>query len=265
MLDMPRAREVFEASEDSTVGIEEEFQILDPRPVPWTSASGSCQAAQADEVLRESVAGELIESEIEIRSGKGEDFADASARQREARKRLFGLAAERVALLAATGTHPWSPWQEQRDHRHRSLSSRARTASSTSRGATTRSASMSTSACAEPTARSRCATGCAPRCFQSCWRSRPTPPSSTGATPDCTRSARQIFTKSFPRCGVPDAFGELLGELRRLRGAAQAHGTRSSSTRNCGGACGRTTRSARSRCGSVTRSPAPMPPRRWPG
>ena len=30
MLDMPRAREVFEASDDFTVGIEEEFGILDP-------------------------------------------------------------------------------------------------------------------------------------------------------------------------------------------------------------------------------------------
>ena len=30
MLDMARAREVFEASEDFTVGIEEEFAILDP-------------------------------------------------------------------------------------------------------------------------------------------------------------------------------------------------------------------------------------------
>ena len=30
MLDMTRAREVFEASQDFTVGIEEEFQILDP-------------------------------------------------------------------------------------------------------------------------------------------------------------------------------------------------------------------------------------------
>ena len=64
-------------------------------------------------MLAESVAGELIKSEIEIRSGRGENFADAIERQREARVRLFRLAAERGALLAATGTHPWSPWQEQ--------------------------------------------------------------------------------------------------------------------------------------------------------
>ena len=64
-------------------------------------------------MLAESVAGELIRSEIEIRSGRGENFADAVARQREARSRLFALAARHDALLGATGTHPWSPWQEQ--------------------------------------------------------------------------------------------------------------------------------------------------------
>jgi carboxylate-amine ligase len=31
MLDMPRVREVFQASTDFTVGLEEEFAILDPR------------------------------------------------------------------------------------------------------------------------------------------------------------------------------------------------------------------------------------------
>src|SRR5438067_880841 len=69
---------------------------------------------EEDEVLAQSLVGELIESEVEIRSGRGESFADATGRQREARSRLFGLAAERGVLLAATGTHPWSPWQEQR-------------------------------------------------------------------------------------------------------------------------------------------------------
>src|SRR4029079_17106205 len=63
--------------------------------------------------LAESVAGELIKSEIEIRSGRGETFSDAVARQREARSRLFALAGANDALLGATGTHPWSPWQEQ--------------------------------------------------------------------------------------------------------------------------------------------------------
>jgi carboxylate-amine ligase len=123
VLDMGKTREVFEASQDFTVGLEEEFGILDPDSRSLTQRFPELyEAAQDDEVLAESVAGELIESEIEIRSGRGEDFADAVERQRKARRRLFALAAEKHALLAATGTHPWSPWQEQRiidtDHYH---------------------------------------------------------------------------------------------------------------------------------------------------
>src|SRR5918911_3385983 len=105
MLDMQRAREVFEASTDFTVGIEEEFGILDPESRALSQRFAELHdAAQADEVLRRSVAGELISSEIEIRSDKGSGFAEAIASQREARSRLFRLATDHEGLLAATGT-----------------------------------------------------------------------------------------------------------------------------------------------------------------
>jgi carboxylate-amine ligase len=64
-------------------------------------------------MLAKSVAGELIRSEVEIRSQDVGDFATALADQRENRYRLFRLAASQNVLLGATGTHPWSPWQEQ--------------------------------------------------------------------------------------------------------------------------------------------------------
>ena len=126
MLDMVRAREVFEASEDFTVGIEEEFHILDPINHSLVQRFEELSdAAQADPVLTEAVTGELISSEIEIRSGRGETFSDALARQGEARARLLRLAGEHGVVLAATGTHPWSPWQDQRiidtDHYQRLL------------------------------------------------------------------------------------------------------------------------------------------------
>ncbi len=115
MLEMDRAREVFDDSEDFTVGIEEEFQILDPETLELTNRFEELEAAaEADPPLAESITGELIASEIEIRSGKGATFADAIAQLRDMRQRLFRLAGERDVLLAATGTHPWSPWQEQR-------------------------------------------------------------------------------------------------------------------------------------------------------
>ena len=115
MLDMDRAREVFEDSEDFTVGIEEEFQILDPQTLDLVQRFEElAEAAKADPPLAESITGELIASEIEIRSGKGATFADAATRQHDMRLRLFRLAAEQGVRLGATGTHPWSPWQEQR-------------------------------------------------------------------------------------------------------------------------------------------------------
>src|SRR5919202_3810166 len=115
MLDMERAREAFETSDDFTVGIEEEFQILDPETLSLVQRFEELyEAARADEGIGDRASGELISSEIEIRSPKGDTFADALRAQRELRTRLFRLAAERGALLGATGTHPWSPWQEQR-------------------------------------------------------------------------------------------------------------------------------------------------------
>src|SRR5262245_22026225 len=114
MLDMRRVREVFEASTDFTVGLEEEFAILDPLTLSLDHRFEELRdLAQEDPMLAESVAGELIRSEIEIRSGRGERFADAVAKQRDARSRLFALAARADAMLGTTGTHPWSPWQEQ--------------------------------------------------------------------------------------------------------------------------------------------------------
>lgn len=114
-LDMDSAREIFEASTDFTVGIEEEFQILDPQTLELTQRFEELQAAAvADPQLAGSIAGELISSEIEIRSGRGEDFAQAIGFQESFRERLFALAAAQGVRLGALGAHPFSSWQDQK-------------------------------------------------------------------------------------------------------------------------------------------------------
>jgi carboxylate-amine ligase len=114
-VDLDGARESFEASTDFTIGLEEEFAILDPGSLELAHRFEDLYAAcQRDEVLAESAAGELIASEIEIRSGRGESFADAVLRQGERRRRLFALAAEMGLALGATGTHPWANYLDQR-------------------------------------------------------------------------------------------------------------------------------------------------------
>ena len=114
-LDLDLARERFESSTDFTVGLEEEFAILDPASLELAHRFEDVYAAcQEDEVLADSAAGELIAAEIEIRSGRAESFAEAAALQRERRGRLFALVEGMGLGLGATGTHPWANYLDQR-------------------------------------------------------------------------------------------------------------------------------------------------------
>jgi glutamate---cysteine ligase / carboxylate-amine ligase len=206
MLDMARVHEAFEASTDFTVGIEEEFAILDPETLSLDQRFEELrEAAQSDPVLAESVAGELIKSEIEIRSGRGETFTDAIAHQREARQRLFALAAGHDALLAATGTHPWSPWQEQQiiDTQH------YRRVAEGLQYVAWRNNTFSLHV--------HVGVHGADRAVRVCDRLRPVLPELLALSANSPfldgrfsglHSVRtQIFTKSFPRCGIPEPFG----------------------------------------------------------
>src|SRR2546425_10954882 len=113
-VDLDRAEELFADSADLTVGIEEEFSILDPASLELQPRFEELVTAAAhDEVLREAITGELIASEIEIISGAGFDLHDAIARQRDHRRRLFALVGSQGAALGATGTHPWADYREQ--------------------------------------------------------------------------------------------------------------------------------------------------------
>jgi carboxylate-amine ligase len=114
-LDLDLARERFEASTDFTIGLEEEFAILDPATLELAHRFEDVYAAcQDDELLAESAAGELIASEVEIRSGRSENFAEAVGRQRERRARLFELVGGMGLALGAMGTHPWANYLDQR-------------------------------------------------------------------------------------------------------------------------------------------------------
>jgi glutamate---cysteine ligase / carboxylate-amine ligase len=206
MLDMVRAREIFEASQDFTVGLEEEFGILDPASHDLVPRFVELRDAAADDpVLSQAVAGELIESEIEITSGRGTDFADAVARQREHRVRLFELASRHDVALSSTGTHPWSPWQEQRviDTEH------YRRVEEGLKYVAWRNNTFSLHV--------HVGIRGADRAVAVCDRLRPVLPELLalsansifldGRDSGLQSSRSQIFTKSFPRCGIPESFG----------------------------------------------------------
>jgi len=108
------AREQYEAADDFTVAVEEEFAVLDPATLSLTNRFEELQAAAKDTPLEPHLVGELIASEVEVRTGRCRDFEEAAARLGDRRAQLHELADGLGIALAATGTHPWSPWQEQR-------------------------------------------------------------------------------------------------------------------------------------------------------
>ncbi|MDP1847932.1 MAG: YbdK family carboxylate-amine ligase [Solirubrobacteraceae bacterium] len=206
-IDLDNTEEMFAASTDLTVGLEEEFAVLDPGTLDLVPRFEELRdtAAELDPVLHDAITGELISSEIEIVSGRGEDLRDAIAHQRDRRRRLFTLAANRGIALGSTGTHPWADYREQRnidtDHYRRVVDGLGYVA----RRNNTFSLHVHVGVRG------------ADRAVAVCDRLRPVLPlllavsaSSPFLEGQDTRlhSARsQTFTKSFPRCGVPDAFG----------------------------------------------------------
>jgi carboxylate-amine ligase len=206
-LDLAGAADLFAASTDFTVGIEEEFAVLDAGTLDLAPRFEELRdaAVARDAALAESIAGELISSEIEIRSGRGEDLHDAVARQRDMRTRLFALAAAHDIALGSTGTHPWADYREQpnidTEHYRRVVEGLQYVARRNNTFSLHVHVGMRD----------------LDRAVRVCDRLRPVLPTLLAVSANSPfldacdaglHSARtQSFTKSFPRCGVPDAYG----------------------------------------------------------
>jgi glutamate---cysteine ligase / carboxylate-amine ligase len=108
------ARDEFESGRDFTVAIEEEFAVLDPETLSLASRFEELQAAAQGTELEPHLVGELISCEVEVRTGRCETFAEAATTAAERRRQLFELADRLGIALGSTGAHPWSPWQEQK-------------------------------------------------------------------------------------------------------------------------------------------------------
>ena len=108
------AREGFEGGTDFTLAVEEEFALLDPVSLDLVNRFEELQAAAKGTVLEPNLVGELIASEVEIKTGRLESFADVPAAMAERRAQLDSLVDSLGIGLAATGTHPWADWKDQR-------------------------------------------------------------------------------------------------------------------------------------------------------
>jgi glutamate---cysteine ligase / carboxylate-amine ligase len=206
-LDLDLARERFEESVDFTVALEEEFAIVDPDSLELAHRFEEMIAlCQEDEVLADSARGELIDTEIEIRSGRAESYAEAMELQTERRRRLFALAERMGVSLAAMGTHPWAAYLDQEiiDTPHynrlrRELAWVARRNQTWSLHAHVgvRGADRAVAVCDH-------LRGVLPTLLAISANS----PFLDNANSGLATVRTQIFTRTFPRCGIHEPFGD---------------------------------------------------------
>lgn len=226
-LDLGTAREAFEGSTDFTIGIEEEFSILDPDTLDLVDRFEDFRAAaEGDPDLEGSLAGELIASEVEIRSGRAESMAEAIELQQRRRAALFGIAGRLGVRLGSTGTHPWADYLDQEIIDTPHYQRLKRDLGWVARRNNTWSLHVHVGIKG------------ADRAIQVCDRLREELPLLLAASANSPfldgedtglASVRtEIFTRTFPRCGVPSVFGdwsrysEFVETLRELGSVVEA-------------------------------------------
>ena len=200
------ARAHFAQATDFTVGIEEEFQVLDADSLRMTNRFEELRDACEAGALAGNVAGELIASEIEVKTGRGETF-DEAARMLIDRRLALVAEAEAIGLaVGATGTHPTSPWTEQRiiDTPHyrivegtlRYIAWRNNTfGMHVHVGIRDPDRAMAVSNAMRSYVPELLALSC-------------TSPWLEGRITHLRSTRTQIFTRMFPRCGIPDVFDD---------------------------------------------------------
>jgi glutamate---cysteine ligase / carboxylate-amine ligase len=198
------AREAFESGRDFTIAVEEEFALLDPDTLELTNRFEEIKAGAAGTELDEHLVGELIASEIEVKTGRCANFAEAAERMARRRVQLAELADQFGVGLASTGTHPWSRWQDQRiiDTPH------YRRNNEILQYVVWRNNSFGIHAHIGIRGADRAIAVC--NAFRNVLPELLALSASSPFLEDCVtglHSARtEIFTKMFPRCGVPDAY-----------------------------------------------------------
>jgi glutamate---cysteine ligase / carboxylate-amine ligase len=95
-----------------TIGIEEEYQIVDPKTRELRSHSTRLLEA-GKPILHEQVQPELHQSQVEIGTPVRRTPAEAREELVRLRRALIDLAARDGLKIAAAATHPFSSWQEQ--------------------------------------------------------------------------------------------------------------------------------------------------------
>jgi carboxylate-amine ligase len=96
-----------------SIGIEEEYQTIDPETRDLRSHIASEILPKAKLALAEAVKPEMHQSVIEVGTRVCKDIKEARDNIQSLRRQMITLASEQGMLLAAASTHPFSDWKLQ--------------------------------------------------------------------------------------------------------------------------------------------------------
>ncbi len=96
-----------------SIGIEEEYQTIDPETRDLRSHIASEILPKAKLALHEAVKPEMHQSVIEVGTRVCKDIKEARENIQSLRREMITLASEQGMLLAAGSTHPFSDWKLQ--------------------------------------------------------------------------------------------------------------------------------------------------------
>lgn len=200
------AVQVFSDSEDLTIGLEEEFQILDGQSLGLTNRFDDLKAEVDGLAGAPTLYTELLQSEAEINSVKAFTFREARD-DLAAKRRLLIRAARGLGLaLGATGCHPFSLWEDQEyiDSPHyRTVLDQLQYVAWTNNTFALH-VHVGVRGAERVVALSDAFRSLIPPLLAASASS----PFYQGLETGLHSSRAQIFIQAFPRCGVPDAYGD---------------------------------------------------------
>jgi len=98
--------------DELTIGIEEEYQIIDTESRELTSFITEFME-QGAMVFNENVKPEFLQSQIEVGSSICKDIKEARSEICRLRNLVSDIAAKNKCNIVAAGTHPFSKWEDQ--------------------------------------------------------------------------------------------------------------------------------------------------------
>lgn len=99
--------------EDLTIGIEEEYLLVDPETRGLATRPPPGFMSRCKEILGERVMHEYLQSQVEIGTRVCSNVAEARKELQELRGAVADAAKEHGMRMVAASTHPWAHWREQ--------------------------------------------------------------------------------------------------------------------------------------------------------